>query len=49
MDDASLNALKSRLEQDGRSLVASPARSRIEQQLLDLHEAVRLLLAERTP
>jgi hypothetical protein len=38
LDDASLNALKSRLELGRRSL--SPARSAVEHQLLD--EAVRL-------
>jgi hypothetical protein len=49
MDDATLSALKSRLEQSRRSLVASPARSTVENQLLDLHEAVRLLLTDRKP
>ena len=49
MDDPSLNALKSRLEQSRRSLVASPARRGVEQQLLDLHEAVRLLLSDWKP
>jgi hypothetical protein len=39
MDDASLNALKARLEQDRRSLVASTACTSVENQLLDLHEA----------
>jgi hypothetical protein len=46
MDDASLNALKSRLEQGRRSLAAQPTRTNVEEQLLQLHEAVRVLLAE---
>jgi hypothetical protein len=45
MDDASLNALKSRLEQQRRSLAAQPSRTSVEDQLLGLHEAVRVLLA----
>jgi hypothetical protein len=47
VDEASLNALKSRLEQGRRSLAAQPTRSNVEQQLLELHEAVKLLLTER--
>jgi hypothetical protein len=47
VDEPSLNALKSRLEQDRRSLAAQPTRSNVEQQLLELREAVRLLLSER--
>jgi hypothetical protein len=49
MDDATLNALKSRLEQGRRSLAAQPSRSNVEEQLLQLHEAVRLLLADQRP
>ena len=49
VDEASLNALKSRLERGRRSLAAQPARSNVEQQLLELHEAVKLLLEEQKP
>jgi hypothetical protein len=50
MDAATLTALKARLEQSRRYLAMTPpaARSSVENQLLDLSEAVRLL-AERQP